>query len=216
MATHRTLIRWQSPSHSRSPLTKRGREPFLLLFLFFTTQPSTQWVQILRSSLPWLNSASRVARTNRDQVPVVPAAPPLLPSSSQMALPSLPPSGHISSRTRRCQAAAAGEPTTVVDYGFARPRSTPPTVPRPAPTARKPRPPRTTSLSEVCPRPSIDPVPIVPIGPTTDATTPAPPLLGTLPPDAPRRASTPAALPEIPPSAEIEFVESVERCMQSD
>ena len=43
------------------------------------------------------HSVSRVARTSRDQAPVVPAAPPLLSLSSQTALPSLPPSGLISS-----------------------------------------------------------------------------------------------------------------------
>ena len=47
------------------------------------------------------HSASRVARTNRRQIPVVPAAPPMLPSPSQTALPSILPSGLISSRTRR-------------------------------------------------------------------------------------------------------------------
>ena len=156
------------------------------------------------------HSASRVARTNRDQVSVVPAASPLLPSSSQTALPSLPPSGLISSRIRRRQAAAAGKPTTAVDYGFARSHPTPPTVPRPAPTARKPRPPRTTSPSEDYPRLFIDPVPTVPIRPTTGAVTPAPLWLGTLPLEAPRRPSTTAALPEIPSLAEIELIESVE------
>ena len=153
------------------------------------------------------HSALRVARTNRDQVSVVPAAPPLLPSSSQAALPSLPASGLISSRTRRRQAAAAGKPT--VDYGFALSHPTPP-------TARKPRQPRTISPSEDYPRPSIDPVPTMPIRSTTDAVTPAPPLLGTIPPEAPRRASTTAALPEIPSPAEIEFIESVKRCSHSD
>ena len=115
------------------------------------------------------HSASRVARTNRDQVAVVPTAPPLIPSSSQTPLPSLPPSGLIYPRTHRRQAAAAGKPTATVDYGFVRLHPTPPTVPRLAPTARKPRPPRTTSPSEVSPRPSIDPVLTVPIPPATDA-----------------------------------------------
>ena len=55
------------------------------------------------------------------------------------------------------------------------------------------------------PRPSIDPV-----------TPPAPPLLGALPPEAPRRVSTPVALPETPSPAEIEFLESVERYSQTD
>ena len=95
------------------------------------------------------HSASRVSRTSRDQVSVVPAASPLLSSSSQTALPSLPLSGLISSRTRRRQVAAAGKPTTTVDYGFARSHPIPLTVPRPAPTACKPRPPRATSPSEV-------------------------------------------------------------------
>ena len=66
----------------------------------------------------------------------LPAAPPLLPSRSQTALPSLLPSGLISSRTRRRRAAAAGKPQAAVDYGFNRSDPTP----RPAPTARKPRP----------------------------------------------------------------------------
>ena len=86
----------------------------------------------------------------------------------------------------------------------------------PPPTARKPGPPRTTPPSEASPRLSIDPVPTVPIRPTTDPVTPAPPLLGTLSPDAPRRASTPAALPEIPSPAETERIEPVKRYMHSD
>ena len=47
------------------------------------------------------HSALRVAGNNRAQFPVVTAAPPLLPSPSQTALPSLPASGLTSSRTRR-------------------------------------------------------------------------------------------------------------------
>ena len=63
-------------------------------------------------------SASRVAGTIHRQVPVVPAAPPLLPSPSQTALPSLLPSGLISSWTRRRRVAAAGKPQAAVDYCF--------------------------------------------------------------------------------------------------
>ena len=151
--------------------------------------------------------ASRVAGTNRRQIPVVPAAPPLLPSPSQTALPSLLPSGIISSRTRRCRAAVPSKPQAAVDYGFDRSDPTPPTVPRPAATARKPRPPRSVSPYQVAPGPSIDPVPTVPIQRITDAATPAPPLLVTLPPEATWRVSTPAALPETPSPAEIEFLE---------
>ena len=59
--------------------------------------------------------ASRITGTNRAQVPVVPAVPPLLSSPSQMALPSLLPSGLISSRTRRRRAVIAGKPQAAVD-----------------------------------------------------------------------------------------------------
>ena len=144
------------------------------------------------------HSASRVAGNNRAQVPVVPAGPPLLPSSSQTALPSLLPSGLISSRTRRRRAAAAGKPQAAVDYGFNRSDPTPP----PAPTAGKPRPPRSAPPSQVAPGPSVDPVPAVPIQHATDAAPPAPSLLDALRPEAPRRVSTPAALPEMPSPAE--------------
>ena len=67
--------------------------------------------------------------------------------------------------------------------------------------------------SQVVPGHSIDPVPTVPIQHTTDAVIPAPPLLGTLPSEAPRRVSTPAALPETPSPAEIEFLESERRLL---
>ena len=160
--------------------------------------------------------ASRVAGTNGSQIPVVLEAPPLLPSHSQTALPSLLPSELVSSRTRRRRATAAGKLQTAVDYGFDRSDPTPPTVPRPAPTAPKPRPPRGASPAQVTPWPSIDPVPTVPIQHTTDAATPAPPLLGTFSPEAPRRASTLAALSEMPSPAEIEFLESVERYSHTD
>ena len=97
------------------------------------------------------HSASRVAGTNRRQIPIVPTASPLLPNP----LPSLLPSGLISSRTRRRRAAAAGKPQAAVNYGFDRSDPTPPTVPRPAPTARKPRarlgPPRLFRLRAVAP-----------------------------------------------------------------
>ena len=51
------------------------------------------------------HSASRVAGTNRAQVPAVPAASPLLPSPSQTALPSLLPTHFVSGSpppSRRC------------------------------------------------------------------------------------------------------------------
>ena len=89
-------------------------------------------------------------------------------------------------------------------------------TPRPAPTARKPLRPRSAPPSQVAPGPSVDPVPAVPIQHATDATPPAPPLLGALPPEAPQRVSTPAALPEMPSPAEIEFIESVERFSNND
>ena len=133
-----------------------------------------------------------------------------------MTLQSLLQSGLISSRTRRRRAAAAGKPQTAVYYDFERSDPTPPPVPRPAPAARKPRPPRSVSPNQVAPGPSIDPVPNVPIQHTTDAAAPDPPLLGTLPPEAPRRVSTPAALPETQSPAEIEFLESVERYSHTD
>ena len=90
--------------------------------------------------------------------------------------------------------------------------STPPTAPRPAPTARKPRPPRSASPSQS----SIDPVTTVPIQYAINSATPAPPLLGSLPPETPRRIITPAALAEMPSPAEIEFIESVERYSHTD
>ena len=62
----------------------------------------------------------------------------------------------------------------------------------------------------------MDPVPTTPIEHKTDVATPAPALLGTLPPDAPRRVSTPTALPKTPSPAEIEFLESVERYSHTD
>ena len=61
------------------------------------------------------HSASRVAEINHSQVPVAPAAPPLLPLPSQTALPSLLPSGLISSRACRSRVAAAGKPQAAVD-----------------------------------------------------------------------------------------------------
>ena len=128
-------------------------------------------------------------------------------SPSQTALPSLLPSGLISPRFRRRRAATADKPQAAADYGLNRSGPTP----RPAPTAQKPRSPRSAPPSQVAPGPSFDPVPAVPIQHVTDAATPAPPLLGVRPPEAPRRLSTPAALPEIPSPAEIEFIESVER-----
>ena len=162
------------------------------------------------------HSASRVAGTNRSKFPVVPAAPPLLHSPPQTALPSLLPSGVISSRTYRHRAAAAGKPQAGVEYGFDRSHLSLPTVPRPVPAARKPRPPQSASTAQVAPGPSIDTVPTVPIQHTTDAATPAPPLLGTLPWEAPRRVSAPAALPETPSTAELEFLESVEWYSHTD
>ena len=76
--------------------------------------------------------------------------------------------------------------------------------------------PRSASPSQVALGHSIGPVSAVPIQHATDAATPAPPLLGVLPPEAPRRVSTPAALPETPSPAEIEFMESVGRYSHAD
>ena len=158
------------------------------------------------------HSASRVTGNNRAQVSVAPAAPPLLTSPSQTTLPSLLPSRLISSWTRHRRVAAAGKPQAAVDYGSN--RSDP--SPRPFPTTRKPRPPRSAPPSQVAPEPSVDLAHAVPIQHATDAAPPAPPLLGALPPEAPRRVSTPAALPEMPSPAEVEFFESVERFSQTD
>ena len=157
-------------------------------------------------------SASRVAGSNRAQLPEAPGAPPLLPSPSQTALPSFLPSGLILSRICRRRAAAAGKPQATVEYDFDRSDPTPPTVPQPAPTARKPRPPRSASPSQVFPGPSIEPVPTVSIQHATDATTSVPPLLGALPSEASQRFSTPAALPEMLSPAEVELIVSVEPC----
>ena len=162
------------------------------------------------------HSASRVAGTNCAQVPVVSAAPPLLPSPSQTALLSLLPSGLISSRTRHRRATAGGKPQAAVDCGFDRSVPTPSAVPRPAPTEGKPRPPRSASPSHVAPGPFIDPVPAVPTQHATGAATPDLPYLGFLSPEASRRVRTPAALPETPSPAEIELIESVELCSHTD
>ena len=162
------------------------------------------------------HSASRVAGTNRTQVPIVPAVPPLLPSLSKTALLSLLPSVLISSRTHRRRAAAAGKPQAAVDYGLVRSDPTPSTVSRPAPTARKPRPSWSVSPSQVSRGPSINSVPPMPIQHATDAINPAPPLLGALRPEAPRHVSTPAALPEMPSPSEVEFIECVERYSHTD
>ena len=122
------------------------------------------------------HSASRVAGTNRTQVPIVPAVPPLLPSLSKTALLSLLPSVLISSRTHRRRAEASGQPQAAMDYG---------------------------SIDRILLRqPSHDQPPSR--------------FLGALPPEAPRRVSTPVALPEMPSSAEIEFIESVERYSHTD
>ena len=112
------------------------------------------------------------------------------------------PVGLISSRARHLPLLASPRS----QFGSPRSYPSPPTVPRPPPTASKPRPPLTTSPSEVSPRPVIDPVSTVPIQPAIYAAKPAPPLLGALLPDVPQCASTPAALPEMPPTAEIEFI----------
>ena len=97
-----------------------------------------------------------------------------------------------------------------MDYSVDRSDPAPPTVPRPALTARRLRPPRNASPTQVAPGPSIDSVPTVSIQHTTDAVTPAPPSLGTLPPEAP------ATFPETPSPAEIEFFQSVERYSHTD
>ena len=56
----------------------------------------------------------------------------------------------------------------------------------------------------------------MPVQHATDAATPAPPLLGSLPPEAPRRVSTPDALPATLSPAEFKFIESVERYSHTD
>ena len=163
------------------------------------------------SAMP--HSDSRVAGNNRGQVPVVPAAPPLLSSPSQTARPPLLPSGLISSRTCRRRATTAGKPQAAVDYGFNRSDPTQ----RPAPAARKPRPPRSAPTSQAAPEPCVDPVPAVPIQHATDAAaSPPSPLLSALPPQTPRRVSTLAALPEMPSPAEVVCLESVERFSHTD
>ena len=144
------------------------------------------------------HSVSRVAGTNRALISGVPAAPPLLPSPSQTALLSLLPSRPISSRAHGRRAATTSKPHVTVDYGFDRTDPTPPTVPRPAPIPRQPRLTRSVSPFEVSPGHSIDPVPTVPIQHATNAATPAPILPGALPPDAPWRTSTSAALAKMP------------------
>ena len=103
-----------------------------------------------------------------------------------------------------------------MDYRFDQSDLIPQDVPRRAPTTRNPRPPRSSSPFRVAPGPSMDSVLTVPIQHTADGATPAPTLLGAPPPEAPRRASTPPALPETPSPAEIEFLESAERYSHTD
>ena len=85
------------------------------------------------------HSASRDAGTNSAQVPVVPAAPPLLPSPSQMALPPRLPWALIWSRTRCRRAAAAGKPQANVHYDFDRSDLTPTVHDQPPPRENRAR-----------------------------------------------------------------------------
>ena len=85
-----------------------------------------------------------------------------------------------------------------------------------SPRRAKTRPSQSASPFQVAPGPSIDPVPTKPIQHTIDAATLAPTLFGTLPSEAPRRVSTPAALPDTPSPAEIEFLQPVERYSHTD
>ena len=198
--THRTLARERS-------LDKAGLQttsPALYAYYDSPERPTESGPQ--EPSAVSL-SASRVARTNSEQVPAVSKAPSRLHVSSQTALPSLVPSGITSSQTRCHQVSDAGK--LAVGSGFSRSDPAPSTDPPPAPPRAKPRPLRPTLASEVYPRPSIGPVPSVPILHAADAAAFALPVLGALPPEAPRRVSTRAALLEIPSRA-VEFIESFE------
>ena len=153
-----------------------------------------------------------------DRIRTVPAAPPLLPSSSQTTRPCRP---FPRRGSFRLESAVAKLPLLV--------RLRPPwaiaslmrvllhtlSLDQPARRASHARlgPPRLQMFSPNLPSTLFR---LCRFRPTTDAATPAPPLVGTLPPHAPRRASTPAALPEIPSPAEIEFIEYFERRTHSD
>ena len=119
------------------------------------------------------------------------------------------------SRTRRHRAAAAGKSQVAVDNGsIDRIILHHPSHGQPPPYENRARfgAPRLCSFSGS----SVDPVPTVPIQHATHAASPDPPLLGALPPEAHRRVSTSAALPEMPSTAEIEFIESVKRYSHTD
>ena len=123
---HRILGQRRPLVHPQSSSTKQRCELTLLLSLFTKTGSCAEWIQVLRLLLLF-HSASHDAGNNRGQVPVVTVAPPLLPSSSQTASPSLLPQELISSRTRR-RGAAADKPQAAVDYGSD--RSDPKTISR--------------------------------------------------------------------------------------
>ena len=212
-ATHRTLAQYRPPSHPRSSLTKQRRKPSLLLFLSITTQPSTQRIQVLRNPLPCLIQ------------PRVSPGPTVIKSRLCPRLRLCCPHLHrrlcrFSSRRGSFRLgpsvaklpllASPRPPWTMVS--IVRILLHPPSYDQPPRRASRARlgPPH---LQRFLPG---SPVPTVPIRFPTDAVTPAPPSLGILPPDAPRRARTPAALPEIPSPTEIEFIESVERYTHSD
>ena len=139
-ATHRTLARWRSLSHSAVDLDKAELEtipPALPVHHNSAQRPTDPGPQE-PSAVPHPDSG--IARTNREKVSVVPAAPSVLPSSSQTFLSSLTSMGLISSRTRRRQAATACKPPAAVGYGFARLHSTLPTVhDQPQPRASRAR-----------------------------------------------------------------------------
>lgn len=158
------------------------------------------------------HSSSRVTGANRAHAPVAPATPSMLPSPSQTVLPSLIPSGLISSLTRRRQDAAGDQPQAGVDCGFHRSDHNPPSVSRPI-LRRESRapvgPPRLLRALSAQFRLYRSSTPKL-------AANPAQRLVGVLPLDAPLSARTPAALPEIPTSAELEFLESVQRSSHTD
>lgn len=186
-------------------MTKQRQKPSLLFSLPIASHPSTQMFQVLRRPLLCLIQPCVSLGPTASKSRWFPRLH-LCHLHLHTALLRLSPSGLILSRARRRQAAAAGKPTAAANYGLSQSYPTPPTVPPPVPTARKLRPPRTTSPLKVSPRSSVDPIPTVLIRPTTDVVTPALPLLGTLLPDVSRRVGMKVALPKKPSPAEIEFV----------
>lgn len=144
--------------------------------------------------------------SNRTQVPAVPVALPLLSSAGQTVVSSLLPSGSL------YLSSAAAEPPlqclrpqAAVDYCFDCPDLSRPTAPRDAPSARISHPPLSYSYLKDFPERSIDPVPTLCRFDMPQRWTR---LL--------RRVSTPAALPEMPPHAEIKYIEPVDLYSHSD